>query len=106
VFNGRIDAILGSIQDPQVRDMLSNGSTHGYALSVKGLTGQKPQQTVEVYREALRVVWLVGLAFALVGFLFVFAEKDVEILVTLETEFSLEKKELETDMDNENKVAV
>ncbi len=90
VFNSRVDALLGSIDDLTVRAELANGGAYSYALSVRDLTGQTLEQTLNVYREALRTVWLVGLAFALVGFLLVFAEKHVDMRVTLETEFGLE----------------
>ena len=49
------------------------------------------QQTLDVYSKALRDVWYVGLAFALVGFLLVFVEEHVDMRVTLENDFDLEK---------------
>ncbi|KAI1856794.1 hypothetical protein JX265_011435 [Neoarthrinium moseri] len=104
VFNSRVDAMLGSITDTKVRAALAGGGAYSYALSVKDLTEQTLQQTLEVYREAMRVVWFVGLAFALVGFLLVFAEKHVEMRVTLETEFGLKQaKPAEKQITNKSK---
>ncbi|KAI1876882.1 uncharacterized protein JN550_000954 [Neoarthrinium moseri] len=104
VFNSRVDAMLGSITDTKVRAALAGGGAYSYALSVKDITDQTLQQTLEVYREAMRVVWFVGLAFALVGFLLVFAEKHVEMRVTLETEFGLKQaKPAEKQITNKSK---
>ncbi|KAK4233028.1 putative MFS-type transporter YusP [Achaetomium macrosporum] len=92
IFNDRVDAALGSIDDPNVRAALAHGGAYSYALEVRKLTGTTLQQTLDVYAEALRAVWFGGLAFALVGFLLVFVEKHVDLRVTLETEFGLEKE--------------
>lgn len=99
VFNSRIEAGLGSINDSKVRAALSDGGAYSYALNVRDLTGQTLQQTLHVYEEALRIVWLVGLAFALVGFLLVFTEKHVDMRVTLDTEFGLENVERSRNND-------
>lgn len=40
VFNSRIEAGLGSIDDPGVRAALSGGGAYSYALNVRELTGQ------------------------------------------------------------------
>lgn len=75
-FNSRIEAGLGSIGDPEVWAALSDGGAYSYALNIRDLTGQTLRQTLHVYEEALRITWLVGLAFALVGFLLVFVERQ------------------------------
>ncbi|KAI4859647.1 MFS general substrate transporter [Hypoxylon rubiginosum] len=90
VFNSRVNAMLDSVDDSNVRAAPANGGAYSFALSVKNLTGPTLEQTLYVYKEAMRIVWLVGLAFALVGFLLVFAEKHIDIRITLETEFGLE----------------
>ncbi|KAJ2989838.1 hypothetical protein NUW58_g3259 [Xylaria curta] len=92
VFNSRVDASLYIIGDSATRDMLANGGAYSYAPSVRHLAGQTLEQALEVYRQALRIVWLVGLAFALLGFLLVFAEKHVDMRTTLNTDFGLERK--------------
>ncbi|KAI1478208.1 MFS general substrate transporter [Daldinia eschscholtzii] len=79
VFNSRIDALLGSINDTSIRAALANGGAYNYTLSVRELNGQVLDQTLKVYKEALRIVRFVGLAFALMGFLMVFAEKHVDM---------------------------
>ncbi|KAF7878985.1 hypothetical protein EAF04_000187 [Stromatinia cepivora] len=90
VFNCRINAVLGNINDPDVRTSLANGGAYAYANNVKQLSGQTLQQTLSVYASALRTFWYAGLAFSLLGFLFVFVEKHVDMRVTLDTDFGLE----------------
>jgi hypothetical protein len=48
---------------------------------------------VEVFSGALRVVWLIGIAFAGIGFLLVFVEKEIEPRNELNTEFGMEERE-------------
>jgi len=99
-FNSAINAALDRVTDSDVRNFLANGGAYSYANNVKELRGQALTQTLGVYTSALRMVWFVGLAFALVGFLFVFAEEHVDMRVTLSTEFGLEesqKKKLAND---------
>ena len=95
VFNSRVNAVLDRIDDPSVRSALANGGAYGYANNVRTLSGQTLEQTLDVYTTALRTVWFVGLAFALVGFAFVFLEKHVEMRVTLDTKFGLEQRKQE-----------
>jgi hypothetical protein len=47
---------------------------------------------VEVFSGALRVVWLIGIAFAGIGFLLVFVEKEIEPRNELNTEFGMEER--------------
>ncbi|TGJ88645.1 hypothetical protein E0Z10_g83 [Xylaria hypoxylon] len=89
VFNSRVDASLGMVSDPMVRNALAGGGAYGFAVNVKDLTGQTLQQTRDVYTSSLRIVWFVGFAISLVGFLLVFGEKHVDLRETLETEYGL-----------------
>lgn len=90
IFNSGIDARLHYINDPRVRQMLANGGAYSYAPSVKSLKAETLAQVLNVYQEALRNVWFSGLAFAVLGFLLVFAERHVDMRVTLDTDFGLE----------------
>ncbi|KAK4163958.1 putative MFS-type transporter YusP [Cladorrhinum sp. PSN259] len=92
IFNSRVDATVGSVDDAQVRAALANGGAYSYALQVRHLTGSVLEQTLDVYSDAMRILWLAGLGFALFGFLLVFLEKHVDMRVTLETEFGLEER--------------
>ncbi|KAK6952450.1 hypothetical protein Daesc_006987 [Daldinia eschscholtzii] len=77
-------------QLPAIQAVLRESDTTISTSTYSELNGQVLEQTLNVYREALCTVWFVGLAFALMGFLWVFAEKHVDMRVTLETEFGLE----------------
>ena len=101
VFNSRIDALLDRIDDPSVQGALANGGAYGYANNVQTLRGSTLEQTLGVYAAALRIVWFCGLAFSLVGFVFVFLEKHVEMRVTLDTEFGLKQKKQEKSIDQD-----
>ncbi|KAJ8132843.1 hypothetical protein O1611_g779 [Lasiodiplodia mahajangana] len=97
VFNSRVDSLLHAIDDPRIRASLAGGGAYSYALSVRHLTGKIRDQTLEVYRQALRTVWFVGLAFALLGFVLVFAEKHVDMRTELETDFGLQRRDKPED---------
>ncbi|KAI1347246.1 major facilitator superfamily domain-containing protein [Xylaria sp. FL0043] len=93
VFNGRVDANLGVVKDLTVRNALSHGGAYGFSVNVKNLSGETLRQTLYVYTSSLRIVWFVGFAILILGFLLVFGEKHVDLRVTLETEFGLESEE-------------
>ncbi|GLB04116.1 hypothetical protein AtubIFM57258_009832 [Aspergillus tubingensis] len=73
VFNARVDVYAGRIiDDEKLRERLLDGRAYGAAAEFAGDWGRgmdmvQREQVREVYRLALRTVWLVGLAFALVG---------------------------------------
>ena len=94
MFNNRINALLDldRINDPAVRAALVNGGAYAYAPMVSVLEGRARTQTFDVYSDALKTVWEVGIAFSLVGLVAVFAEKNIEMRTTLDTEFGLERK--------------
>jgi MFS family permease len=93
VFNSRVNNLLGSIDDPGIQAAIIDGGAYSYALHISDLQGMNRTKTLHVYHEALRVVWLVGVAFALCGFVLVFFEKHVEMRTTLEMSFGLEKED-------------
>ncbi|KAK2616542.1 hypothetical protein QQS21_000585 [Conoideocrella luteorostrata] len=92
IFNGRVDAMLYTVTDPKVQAALAGGGAYSFAISVRDLSGETLRQTLEIYKEAMRIVWFVGLAFALAGFLLVFVEKHINLRETLETEYGLEQE--------------
>jgi hypothetical protein len=57
---------------------------------------------VEVFSGALRVVWLIGIAFAGIGFLLVFVEKEIEPRNELNTEFGMEERKKNDDLPVES----
>jgi hypothetical protein len=53
---------------------------------------------IEVFAGALRIVWLIDISFAGIGFLLVFVEKEVELRNELITEFGMEERKKNDDL--------
>ena len=81
----------------ELRASLSNGAAYGYAVSggVQALQGPLRDQVMQTYAVAVQYVWYIGLAFSLLGFLVVFAEKEIVLRTELNTEFGLDKERKE-----------
>ncbi|KAI0509173.1 major facilitator superfamily domain-containing protein [Xylaria bambusicola] len=90
VFNSRVDTSLGMVDDLTVRNALAHGGAYEFAVKVRDLTGQTLQQTLHVYTSSLRIVWFVGFAISIAGFLLVFGEQHVDLRATLDTEYGLD----------------
>lgn len=96
VFNNRFDVLAPRITDTAIRSQLTNGRAYGYATKIFINSIADPVTVTEVrsvYVDALKVVWYVSLAFAGLGFLLVFLEKEVPLRKELDTKFSIEEKE-------------
>ncbi|POS71177.1 hypothetical protein DHEL01_v210424 [Diaporthe helianthi] len=78
IFNGQINNFLPEISDLDVRKKLSDGHAYGFASmgGIQDLSTSVRRQVLNVYTEALKTVWQVGIAFALAGFLAVFFVKQ------------------------------
>lgn len=75
--------------------MFSGGNAYSFVTNtlVSSFPPETRHQIVEVYTDALKVVWYVALAFAIFAFLLVFVEKEIEMRTTLETEFGLKDEQ-------------
>lgn len=96
VFNNRFDVLAPRITDTAIRSQLTNGRAYGHATKIFINSIADPVTVTEVrsvYVDALNVVWYVSLAFAGLGFLLVFLEKEVPLRKELDTKFSMEEKE-------------
>ena len=99
VFNSQVNRLLPSRlrDDPALRARLANGGA--YELATKGFITSLNDQprvkvaVVSVYVDSLRMVWYVGLAFALLGFLTAFVLEEVPMREQLETEFGVTGEE-------------
>lgn len=102
VLNNRVSQLAYKISDPVARQLLSDNGAYQYASAdfVKSFPEPAQGEIRAVYREALKLVFLVGIAFgALATLLFLF-EKDVKLRTELETEYGLEKKEQESSKND------
>jgi EmrB/QacA subfamily drug resistance transporter len=97
IFNARCSQEAWRISDPVVRGHLSGGDAYGYVTSSarQGLDvpAEVQAEVVDVYTRSLRLLWQVGLAFSLLGFILVFFEKEILLRTTLDTKYGLKEKE-------------
>ncbi|KAI0836426.1 putative efflux pump antibiotic resistance protein [Hypoxylon sp. FL0890] len=87
-----------TVDDPQLVQDLSGGrayehATEAFLNSIRDLTSR--QQVIGVFSESLHIVWLVGVAFGGLGFLFTLLEKEVKLRDELNTKYGLEEKKNE-----------
>lgn len=105
VFNGQVDARIGHVQDASLREALKNGAAYAFAAREGGLRGlgdeESLKQIVEVYVRALRVLWLVAMAVALLGFVCVPIERSLELKTAHVTDYGLEVEEKKKKQDKE-----
>ncbi|TVY81182.1 MFS efflux transporter aclA [Lachnellula suecica] len=97
VFNNQFDKLLYRIQDPAARAALGNGQAYEHASRDFIYAFQEPlkSQIIGVYSDALKTVWQVGIAIAGIGFIVVFAEKELKMRTKLSTEYGMKDKEIE-----------
>ncbi|KAK2809160.1 hypothetical protein FQN50_003995 [Emmonsiellopsis sp. PD_5] len=85
-----------TIIDPKIAQMLTGGKAYQYATKAFLDNIENPTsraQVVEVFHRSLRTVWYIGTAFAGLGFLLTFLEKEVELRRKVDTKFGIEDEE-------------
>lgn len=94
IFNAKFVTESWRIDDSQIEARLSSGNAYEYANADFIQSFPEPQRghVIDVYTRSLQLIWQVSLAFALVGFLLCFLEKEIMLRTHLETEFGLEEK--------------
>lgn len=107
IFNGQVDARLGLVQDEGLREALKNGAAYAFAAREGGLKGlgdgESVKQIIEVYVKALRVLWLVAMAVAILGLVCVPVERSLELKTTHTTDYGLEedkKKDVQVEKND------
>lgn len=105
VFNNQYANLSPRISDPAVRSILSNGQAyeHGTRAFINSFPSQSPLQNeiIGVYSDSLKLVWQVTIAFAGLGFLLVFLEKEIKLRTELETEYGVVEKSTKIVHDSE-----
>jgi hypothetical protein len=99
-FNSQINRHLDRISSQEVRQQLSDGRAYGFASQrgVQALPDGIRDEVLDVYTDALKTVWQVGIAFALVGFLAAFAVKQYDMSREADDKFGIkEEQKLTTD---------
>ncbi|KAK8037342.1 Efflux pump FUS6 [Apiospora marii] len=98
IFSNKISELSHTISDPRARQLLEGGKgyQHASAKLLAGFSGPVISEIRVVYREALKLVWLVSVAFTGFAFLLFILEKDVYMRKELETEYGLDESEPKT----------
>ncbi|KAK2795759.1 hypothetical protein FQN52_003608 [Onygenales sp. PD_12] len=97
IFNNQCrQNAVRTIADPKIAQMLTGGKGYQYATkafldSIENPTSRA--QVVDVFHKSLRIVWYIGTAFAGLGFLLTFLEKEIELRRKVDTKFGIEDEE-------------
>ncbi|ROW15257.1 hypothetical protein VPNG_03104 [Cytospora leucostoma] len=104
IFNNRVDAVLYRVSEPAIRAQLAGGGAYQSASAafVKQFPPEYQDDIRAVYREALKRVWEIAVAFAGFACLLVFLEKEIALRVSLETEYGLQNPTKKEDPVNSN----
>ncbi|KAI1104399.1 major facilitator superfamily domain-containing protein [Jackrogersella minutella] len=91
IFNNRINELLSRVSDFEVRQLLANGDAYQYGSA--SFVGSFPQplqgQVVSVYKDALKLIFEVAIAFGGLAVLLVLFEKEIPLRTELETEYGM-----------------
>ncbi|PQE04871.1 major Facilitator Superfamily protein [Rutstroemia sp. NJR-2017a BBW] len=88
---------FGYIWGVTIASIIFNSEFNKHLSSISSPTLQKE---LEVYVKSLRTIWWVGLAFSIVGFFVVGAERGLELRKELETEYGIDDEKKATTKDN------
>ena len=104
IFNNECAGLASKLSDQDLASKLTGGRAYQYATaefldSIPNLALQA--EVVQVLTRALRTVWLVGIAFAGVGMLLAFVEKDIPLRRDLNTEFGMEGRKKDDGVEGE-----
>ncbi len=91
IFNNRFANLAHTIDDPRIRGLVSGGRAYENASKdfVNSFSGPAKQQLIAVFVAALALVWQVAIAFAGLGFVLSFFEKEITLRDELDTEFGI-----------------
>ena len=103
IFNNKFQTNSFKIADVAVREALSGGQAYQLATGpfIQTLTPDIQAQVIEVYVDALKVVWLAAMGFGATGFIAVAIEKEISLRTSLETQYGLENREKVMDQEIE-----
>jgi len=101
IFNNECSRLARGLADKSIAELLTGGRAYQYATAafVNGIEDESTRKNVvNVFAGALRTVWLIGIAFAGLGFLLVFVEEEIELRKELNTEFGMEERKKDDDL--------
>lgn len=94
IFNTRFSTFLPQIPDAAVRQRLSDGGAYEHASGafIRSLEGEVKSQVIDAYVASLKLIWQVGIAFAVLAFVASVLIREVRLREELETEFGFVAK--------------
>ncbi|KAI1120165.1 MFS general substrate transporter [Nemania abortiva] len=95
IFNAEVSKHVGRITtDIGLQSMLSGGGALGFTTRsfLVTLPQETRDQVVSVFSDAISISWYAALAFALLGFVLCFGEKQITLRTTLDTNYGLKEK--------------
>ncbi|UKZ79090.1 hypothetical protein TrVFT333_006840 [Trichoderma virens FT-333] len=95
VFNNECSRLASTITNAEIAGNLSGDSAYQHATGAFLLSIEDPAlraEVVKVFTGAMRTVWLVGIAFAALGFLVSFIAKEIKLREELNNNFGVEDK--------------
>ncbi|KNG84700.1 Major Facilitator Superfamily protein [Aspergillus nomiae NRRL 13137] len=101
IFNTQFGRLSSRISDPAVAAQLAGGEAYSHvsATYIKSLEPQVRDEVISVYSDTLKLVWQVSLAFAALGFIIVWFEKQLKLRTELETEYGIVDPKKEKDSE-------
>ncbi|KAK7999854.1 hypothetical protein PG990_012454 [Apiospora arundinis] len=93
IFNNECRRLTTTISDPKIASFLTGDRAYQHATGAFLDTIEDPAlrgEVIGVFSGALRMCWLVGIAFAGLGFLITFVEKEIDLREELNNEFGME----------------
>ncbi|PON22595.1 major facilitator superfamily transporter [Trichoderma gamsii] len=94
VFNNECRRLASTISNAEIAGNLSGGGAYQHATGAFLSSIEDPElraEVVGVFTAAMRVVWLVGIAFAALGFLVTFVAKEIKLREELNNSFGVEE---------------
>lgn len=94
IFDARTGRLSSRVSDSHVRDLLSGG--HAYEFATAAFINSYPQtvqaEIINVYSDALKLVWQIAIVFSGLASCFVFLEREIKLRTELDTEFGLQER--------------
>ena len=104
IFNNECARLATNLSDQDIAFKLTGGRAYQYATAA--FLDRIPdlalrEEVVQIFASALRMVWLIGIAFAAIGLLLVLVEKEIPLSNTLSTEFGVDAKKRSDELVGE-----
>jgi len=102
IFNNECSRLAHLVNQADIAEVLESGRAYRFATrafldSIADSTVR--DEVVQVFTKALRLVWLVGIAFAGLGFLTTLLEKEIELRSALNSDFGMEQRKMYSSGD-------